>query len=209
MNRIRQIGAAALGLTLLAASAPAMAGKIVCWTDDDGNRACGDRVPPKAARKERTIMDDEGRAREVRARERTAEEVRAERAARELNEELKRRQDEQRRYDQYLVQTFGSVAEIEQARENRLAMIDGRLRLLEKASADSETSLAQLQEQAQPHLDNERPVPEKLAEQIRSFTQAVADNQAAMRSLKEERLSLNEQFDEDIRRYQTLTSVNP
>ena len=41
------------------------------------------------------------------------------------------------------------------------------------------------------------------------ITQAVADNQAAMRSLKEERPNLNEQFDEDIRRYQTLTSVNP
>ena len=67
MNRIRQIGAAALSLTLLAASAPAMAGKIVCWTDDDGKRACGDRVPPKAARKERTVMDEDGRAREVKA----------------------------------------------------------------------------------------------------------------------------------------------
>lgn len=208
MNRIRQIGAAALSLTLLAASAPALAGKIVCWTDDDGKRACGDRVPPKAARKERTIMDDDGRTREVRARERTAEEVRAERAARELNTELKRRQDEQRRYDQYLVQTFGSVAEIEQARENRVSMIDGRLRLLEKSAADSEASLSQLHEQAQPHLDNQRPVPDKLAEQIRDFTQAVEDNQAAIRSLKEERINLNEQFDEDIRRYQTLTSIN-
>lgn len=203
----KSMSMAAMALVLSLNAAPAAAGKIVCWTDDDGKRACGDRVPPKAARKEREVLDDTGRTREVQARERTREELEAERAAQQLRDELQRRQDEQRRYDRYLVQTFGSVEEIERARENRVAMIDGRIGLLEKATADAETSLAQLQEQAQPHIDNQREVPDKLAKQIREFTQALADNQAAIKSLREERAALNRQFDQDVQRYQVLTSA--
>lgn len=212
-NKATQLFTTALGAALMATAllavvpAPAHA-KIVCWTDDNGNRACGDRVPPKYANKERQILDENARVREVQAAKKDEAQARAEREAAQRDAERQRQLDEQRRYDRYLVQTFNSVDQLQAARNERLAMIDGRIRLAEKAVADNQAALLELERQAQPHRDKNKELPEKLSKQIKDFQASMVDNEQSVKSLQAERVNLLNQFDRDIKRYQALTGSN-
>lgn len=204
-NTYAQLFAAVLGAALLAAvSAPAQA-KIVCWTDDNGNRACGDRVPPQYANKERQVLDENARVREVQAAKKDEAQAQAEREASQREAERQRQLDEQRRYDRYLVQTFNSVDQLQAARDERLSMIDGRISLSEKAVASNTAALQELERQAQPHREKNSALPEKLNKQIKDFQASLVDNQQSVKSLQAERVNLLNQFDRDIKRYQALT----
>ncbi len=55
-----------------------VAKRVQCWTDERGQRACGDAVPPQYVRRERQVFDDQGRVRQIKPREKTVEEVAAE-----------------------------------------------------------------------------------------------------------------------------------
>ena len=63
-------------LIVLMLAVPAVhAGKLACWTDDKGQKACGDRVPPQYAKKERQVLDGHGRVIQTQSREKTPEEI--------------------------------------------------------------------------------------------------------------------------------------
>ena len=51
----------AVAAWLASAATPVSAAGIVCWDEADGRRACGDRVPPEYARRERQVYDKTGR----------------------------------------------------------------------------------------------------------------------------------------------------
>src|SRR5690606_23800396 len=103
-------GAAASPL-VLHAQTPAR--KIVCWTGENGHRACGDRGPPQYARQERQVYDASGRVVETIGRQKTPDEIaEAERRAAE-QEAGRKRAEEQAAYDRFMLTSFSSVAELE------------------------------------------------------------------------------------------------
>jgi hypothetical protein len=196
-----------LGFAVVAAGAPLHAAKIVCWTDEQGRRACGDRVPPQYARQERQVYDSSGRLIETRPRQKTFEEVEQEqRRAAELEARRKRAQ-EQAAYDSFLLTTFSSVVELETARDTRLATLDGRLRLAEASLQQNEKGIEQLRAQIAQAEAEGRAVPDRLTRQLREFEQNLESSRVAVLKLREERLAIRSKFDEDIERYRALTGT--
>jgi chromosome segregation ATPase len=181
---------------------PVAAKSIVCWTDDKGQRACGDRVPPEYARKERQVFNERGMVVDTKPREKTLEEIAdAERKAQE-EREAKRAAEAQAAYDRFLRQTYTSVADIETARDSRLAALDARLQLAEKALSDSEAALTDLRSRSAEDSEDA----DKLAKQIRSFEASRNSNSNAVASLRKEREELVASYRRDIARYRELTA---
>lgn len=197
-------GAAASPLAL---HAQASARKIVCWTDENGHRACGDRVPPQYARQERQVYDASGRIVETIERQRTPNEIaEAERRAAEQEAGRKRAQ-EQAAYDRFLVTSFASVTELERTRDERLSTLNGRLGLAEKSLAENEKGIHQLQEQiAAAEQQPEKKVPQRLTRKLAEFERTLADNRRAVEKLKGERDQVVLKFATDIARYRELTA---
>lgn len=198
-----------LAVVWLAASAPSRAGEIVCWTDNNGHRACGDRVPPEYAKRERQVYDPSGRIVETLPRQKTAEEIAeaerraaADKAARDLAVE-------QAAYDRFLLETFSGVGELIKARDARLQLIDTRLKLAEKSLADNEVGIQQLQEQIADAEKDEKKVPERLDKQLKEFQRTLTGNRRAVEKLKKERAELVTKYDRDITRYRELTAAPP
>jgi chromosome segregation ATPase len=192
-------------LSLYLACLPAGAKSIVCWTDDKGQRACGDRVPPEYARKERQVLNERGMVVDTKPREKTPEEIAdAERKAQQ-EREAKRAAEAQAAYDRFLRQTYTSVADIEQARDSRLAALDARLQLAEKALSDSEAALTDLRARSEEDAEDA----DKLARQIRTFEASRDSNGNAVASLRKEREELVASYRRDIARYRELTGGAP
>ncbi|MBI2382817.1 MAG: hypothetical protein HYV18_01935 [Gammaproteobacteria bacterium] len=187
---------------------PAVAQKsgktIQCWTDESGRRACGDRVPPQYAKQERQVVNERGLVVDTKARERTPQEIEAERRAAELDAELKRREEERRAHDQFLLQTYRSVKDLEATRSDRVTTLDARIRLVGKAIADGEAALKSLHEQAEAARKGGKEPEPKLAAQIREFEKSLAENRKAAELLRQERDKTIAAFDADIARYREL-----
>ncbi|MCX7069397.1 MAG: hypothetical protein NTW01_00150 [Gammaproteobacteria bacterium] len=200
--RLRGFGGAALllGLALpLVGDAqsrsvsPGRKAPVQCWTDDRGQRACGDVVPPADARRERALIDPRGVVTQV---------LPAQKSPAQVEAEAKRaREDEQRQaYDRYLLQAYRDVPAIERARDERLAALDARRQLTEKAIADTRAALAELRGRQPASPANGA----QLQARIDEFTAAEADQRKALSRLHDERARIHGDFDRDIGRFREL-----
>src|SRR3546814_1904479 len=103
------------------------------------------RRPPRSTRTDtlfpyttlfRSVFDEQGRVRQVKPREKTEAEVAAEEAAARAADELAQKQQKQRDYDRFLLSTYNSDKDIERARDERITMLDGREKPVEKSIAE-------------------------------------------------------------------------
>ncbi|HEY0915280.1 MAG TPA: hypothetical protein VGE22_10450 [Solimonas sp.] len=205
---IKIAGGAMIAALLMSLALPAGAQtqqkKIQCWTDAQGHRACGDHVPPEYAKQERKTIDSQGRTVGTRQRERTPEEVAAdERAAADAAAE-KARIQKQAAYDKFLTDSYSSVKDLERARNERLATLDGRVNLANQAVAGSEKSKDELRRRIDALLKKSRPVdvPQK---QLRETEKSLRDNRVAIIQMQKDREHVCADFLRDIRRFQELT----
>ena len=173
---------------------------IQCWTDDKGQRMCGDRVPPEYAGKERKLMNERGVVVETRKAGKTPAEI-AEEARKVTQAEEARKQAE---YDRALIETFRSTKDLEGMRDERLSLLDGRIASSTKSLADNENSLKDLLERADALKKEEKPVNDRVEKQIKQFTRAVKDNQKALEIYQRERAAIQTKFDSDIARFNQL-----
>lgn len=196
---------------LLAGSAEAQQAsatrKFQCWTDEQGHRACGDRLPPEAARHERQVFGQDGRVVKVVPRERTPEERvedarRAEEAA-----AAERAREAAAAYDRFLLETYTSVRDLERARDERILTLDGRLRLAEKAVSDDEKSLAGLNAQAETLLKQGTDPDARLKKQLRRVQKTLSENRTAAEQIKADRSALEAKYARDMARYQELRAA--
>ena len=181
--------------------------RIVCWTDENGQRACGDRVPPKYASAERQVYDQRGLVVEIKAREKTPEELAEEARLAKLAAEQQAREQEQARYDGYLTQAYQSVGDIIDTRDRRVRVLNGRLGLTEKSIADAERSLLDLHKRADSLDSQGKPVPAKLETQIAEFETTLQRNRESAKHMRAERNGIIEQFARDIARYRELRNL--
>ena len=198
----------ALGLALFAIATTVHAQstpRIVCWTDDNGQRACGNTVPPQYASKERKLFNDRGVVVETRAREATAAERQAAIEAQARAEADADAAAKREAYDNFLIQTYPDVQALIDQRERRLSDLAGRRVLAEAALAETRKSLADLSQRAASLGEAGKAVPEKLQQQINRFADAEKEHQVALDALDAKGAELRERYDRDIARFRELT----
>lgn len=201
--------AALAGTLLLAASvAFAAAGKPTYkWVDKNGVTHYGDSIPPEYASQGHAELNDQGVPMRETARQLTPEE--AEIAQRKAAEETRRRQ-----HDAFLMNTYTRVADIEQLRDERVALVQAQLELARGSLAGADQRLAALEQRFRnfrPYSKgaNARRLPDQLAEEAvralsdrRSMQETLARREAEIGGLRAE-------FEADIARYKELTARRP
>jgi len=183
--------------------------QIQCWTDDKGNRSCGDTVPPQYAKKEREFFNRQGVVVGKKSRELTPEEAAEEkRKSDEVAAELKRLQ-EQTAYDKFLTDTYGSAKELEAARKLREQTLDGRISLAQKAVADNEKTLVDLRGRVASIAKTGKKQPDKkLLDQVKKFETSLTDNKTAIVQMQQEKEKMTAKFNQDIARFKILRPGN-
>ena len=180
---------------------------IVCWTDDHGQRACGDHVPPQYARKQRDVYDGRGvLVQTLKAEETPEQRAEDERRQREAQQVQQKAQQAQQN-DSFMLQTYRNVGDLKAVRDSRLQSLDTRIDLAEKAVRDGNATLKDLQDRADADGSAGKDANPELLNQIKSFESSQSDNIRALAQLKQDREAAATRFDRDIRRYQELRGV--
>jgi hypothetical protein len=198
---------AALGAALLfsgmAGAAASGSGKAYRWVDKNGVVHIGDSVPPEYASQGQAELNPQGVPLRETPRQLSPTELAA--ANQAAAETAKRRQ-----HDAFLLSTYTRVQDIEQLRDERLALIDGQMELARGSLGTTAHRLAGLQDRMRSFLPysaapNARRLPDQLAEEVVSALKEQRSLQEILVSREAEKTGLRTQFDTDIARYRELT----
>ncbi len=189
---------------LMALSLGAVDARIVCWSDDNGRRACGDVVPPHVSARERQVINPRGVVVETRARPPSEAERQAQAEATLRDAELAANAQREAAYDRFLLQTYRNREELEEQAQRRLEALDGRHALAEKAVADTAAAVAELQSRKAALEANDRPVPERLTAQLQTFEADLVVHQSALEGLTAQQESMRARYAADAERFEVL-----
>lgn len=197
-----------LALILGSSAAWADKSRIQCWTDDKGQRACGDAPSPKDAIKERNVINGQGQVVQTWPRAPTAQEQEDAEKAKVVEERRAKEAARQHAYDRYLLESYESVQDLQDTRDQRLQALEVRMELVQKAIVSSQQQLDGLVARKQDLQKQGKPIDKGLEGQLKDYRRAVIENPKALEALKIEHDRVTAQFDADIARYQQLKQAS-
>jgi hypothetical protein len=174
------------------------------WVDDHGITHYGDVVPPEFAQKGRSELNAQGVEMRQFPRQLTPEEAVV--AQKKASDEAKRRQ-----HDSFLLTTYTKASDIEQLRDERIALIDGQMEIARGSIESNQQRMKDLELRLRgfaPYspLSSARRVPDQLAEEVVRTLKERRQLREALRSREKEKFELRAQFDGDVSRYKALTT---
>lgn len=190
----------ALAAVLWLATAAQADGKVLYrWVDDKGQVHYGDKVPPNDAKRGRESINKSGLVTKVMPREMSGselEQAQARAAAQKVADEARA---QRLVYDRYLLQAFGSVADLQLVREERLTALNARITQAESAVAANEKTLVDLRARAAG-----KPAAGELKQQTEDYETALIESLQVARKLRDERAATEIKYAAEIERFKAL-----
>ena len=190
-----------LSLTVAANTVQA---KIVCWTNSDGVRECGNVVPPEYSQQTREQFNPQGVKVKTFERAKTKEELAEAARLKAEKEEKERLQAEQQARDQILLSTFSNEDEIIMMRDGKITSIKTEIRLTRGSMAKAQERLRGLRKQAANLERASKPLPDKLLKDIKQAENQIEDYKQFLAAKSAERETIHSQFDTDMERFRKL-----
>ena len=179
------------------------------WTDEHGIAHYGDKVPPEYANRDRTLLNDQGVNVGFEEGEITPEEAAAAQARETAAEADRKAKEEIARHDRMLLETYISVADIEDLRNRRLELLESQIKLTDVYLSNLRKKLVELQLDAanfKPY--STRPdapqIPEVLARDISQTTSSISLYEQTLARTRADQATLQKSFDADIARFREL-----
>lgn len=191
---------------LLAVSNPASA-RIKCWTNNEGVRECGEKVPPEFAQKGHQELGSHGVVVEEKDRVKTKAELAEEKRQAELEAEQQRIAEEKAKQDRILLDTFTSVEDIEAIRDDKIAVIESSITLTKKRNEKTQEDLDKRIEAAAAAERAGNAPNEALLEDIKVLRARIKNNNEFIEERLREQESVKADAEVDINRFKTLKGL--
>ena len=194
---------------LFCAPSSSVSASLYKWIDEDGNVRYSDRLPPAASKQQHQKLNAQGVVVTTREAAKSQDQLAAEAEAKRLQAEKEaedaRQKKIQNQQDQVLLMTFSSEEELELARENRLAVLNSVISLINNSIETTQEKLAELQDSAEKNfLSQGKEVPGGLAQKIEFFTRKIETRIEQLEVKLAEKAKINEKYDTDLARYREL-----
>ncbi len=206
--------AVVLVLAIAAASAFAAesqpTGKIICWSDKNGKVVgCGDKVPPEYQDSATRELNKRGIVIQQTGPAPTAEQKRAQQAEVERRKAEQLKEQEQRRRDKALLETYTDEKEIELKRVRDVQLLEDLVEILQANLKAANERYDQANSRTAQYVRNKQPVPANIQDEIdrvraerTRFEQQIADK-------RKEIQETNQRYDEVKRRFRELHGGQP
>jgi hypothetical protein len=178
-------------------------GKTYKWVDENGITHYGDSVPAASAPQGRSELNSQGV--EVKQVPKQLSGTEADKAQQAAAEKARSRQ-----HDSFLMTTYTSAKDIEQLRDERLALVNGQMDIARGSVEQTNLRLAALETRMRSFkpwatAPNARRLPDQLIEEVVRTLQERNSLQATLTSREREKKDMRAQFDADLTRYRELT----
>ncbi len=208
MNRCHRKSLLAISLIaplLLSSSAYA---KIVCWTNSDNIRECGNAVPPEYAQKKTETLNKRGMTTEVNERAKTPEEIAAEKVRlaeeqRLIDEEAHREKD-RLTYDRVLLATYLTESDIIRSRDRQTTSIDASIEVTNITIDKLNEKLVEEKKKAANYERAGKPLPERMQQDISSLQEQIDGKNRFIETKKAEKQKLYDKYQAEIIRFREL-----
>jgi DNA repair exonuclease SbcCD ATPase subunit len=200
---------AGLALVLAAGSCYAAetqsTGKIICWSDKNGKViGCGDKVPPEYQDSATRELSKRGIVIQQTGPAPTAEQKRAQQAELERKKAEQAKEQEQRRRDKALLETFTDEKEIELKRGRDIQLLEDQIEILQANLKAATERYNHANSRGTQLAKNKQPVPGNIQDEI---DRAGADKSRFERQIAEKRSEIketNQRSDEIKQRFREL-----
>jgi hypothetical protein len=181
------------------------------WVDQDGNMHYGDRVPAEFASAGHNVMNTNGVIIERVDGQKSAKQIADEQRIAAEEDRIRKEREAAEHRDKTLLRTYLSVEEIESLRDQRSDLLTSQLRVTEVYLDDLRGKLGQLEKEAQkfaPYSPNPdaKTIDEKLAGELSDTLDSIMLYEENLGHISVERDKLLDKFDQDIIRFEELTS---
>lgn len=189
---------------MLAAGPAIQAATIKCWTNKEGVKECGTRVPPEFSQEGHEEINKQGRVIKEEERAKTQEELDADKATDAAELEQKKAIEERAKKDKILLDVYTKVEDIEKVRDDNIKNIKGRITLaksrVDKIQADLDKRI-----QAAAEAERGGKTPNAvLLKDIEVLKQRVKDNQNFIAEQQKQVEDTRAAYSADIERFKEL-----
>lgn len=206
MNNKKFIAGFTLIMCILLMNIPVQA-RMKCWTNNEGVRECGDKVPPEFAQKGHQEINKGGIITKEKERAKTPEELEEEQRLAKLEQERLAAEAEQKEQDAVLLKTFTSVGDIERIRDERISAIESTIKLTGVRIKKIQGSVDKLIETAAVAERSGKAPPEALLKDIESLRRQITNNNKFIEDKRAEQEVIRESHALDIARYKKLKGI--
>jgi len=179
-------------------------GRLICWTNNEGVRECGDRIPPEYAQQEHQELSKKGTVIKETDAPKTEEELAKEKEEAAAAEEEARLAKESALQDKILLDTFTSVEDIESARDGKLKTLDSTITLAEKRDTKMQAELDKKVNQAASAEREGKTPPAHLQDDIESLKRQINTNNELITNTHKEQEDVKAKYEKDIQRFKEL-----
>lgn len=179
---------------------------IKCWTNSEGVRECGNKVPPEYAQQEHRELSEQGIIIDYTQRALTDEELAEQKRQAKLEAERERKLQQQRRQDAILLQTFSSERDIITSRDDKLMAMDAQIKLAESRIDKLREDLDKRMKKAAADERSGQVSPPELLEDIESLHRQISSNEAFIAETRAHQQALETVYNKDIERFRKLNS---
>jgi len=176
------------------------------WVDEHGVTHYGDHIPPEYAAQEKQVINSQGVEINRLEAQKSPEALAA--------EEQKRAEAEQNQNrDRNLLNTYGSVQEIERLRDQRVALLTDQIKVTSQFLEVLNGKLKKLRVSSmhfKPYSsDPSAPVmPDQIAEDLVRMGNDIRTQEQNLREKRSEEVIMSKQFDSDIARFKELKGIH-
>jgi len=181
--------------------------RIKCWTNNEGVKECGNKIPPEFAQKSHQEIGKGGIVREETERAKTNEELAEAKRLAKIETEEKQKEEEQKKLDKILLGTFDSVSDIERARDERVSALESTIKLTEQRSHKIQLDLTKRIQSAATQERGGKSPPEALLKDIESLKRQMKNNDAFIEGKRAEQEEIKQAHAKDIERFKKLKGI--
>ena len=179
--------------------------RMKCWTNSEGIKECGDKIPPEYTDQGYQELSKGGIVIDEKERVKTKEELEKEKKEAAIIAREEEKERNKRRHDRMLIETFTSIKEIETARDQKIEAVESTIKITQKRLIklqyllDDELNKKSRNKQ----IDGE----DKNLDSVKSLKEQISDNEKFIKNKIDEQKKIKKTYTEYISRFKKLKGL--
>ncbi len=206
ISQYRHLTAGLMAGMAIFSLSPAQAA-IKCWVNDQGQKECGNRVPPKYSQEGHTTIDGRGLVIDEIKAAPSAEELDKRRKLEFELEQKRAEMEEIKRKDRVLLDTFPEEGDIIRSRDSKITTISSQILLENEKLKKINKQLAGAQQRKQKYVDKDGEVPEVLQKNIADYERQIKNAKEYIEQSNKDKNTIKAEYDAYLARHRELSGI--